>query len=367
MNIKPILTSFVLMLAIALSATALAVPLYSEAPLSLEAVEVDGGEAVTLEAAELHLLGPGEEDTYIVYADGRYYQVAAESLTGVLAQVGEEVVEALPALGDLQTMVRKDTGDEVTAFQTSLVELGYLDGSADGYYGGQSQRAVIALQQALGLEETGEADPMLQMLVQSLQAEPVTLSAEAASSGAEVVPEFPYSEISGRTDANLDAAQDLGLTLVYDDVTGVGMLTAGEPVVYAVQAETDLDRREFTLNFGLGVQPDEDGLVAVTPVLDLTSVGVQRPVLRQVIIKSGDERVHLVPERLEDTQSGLQAVESARLSLDAEATEMLANAADVGELKLRLVCKYGEYDIPLTEDEIEAIARVGQAGLGLGD
>lgn len=47
------------------------------------------------------------------------------------------------------------SGDEVLALQQRLIALGYLNGIADGYFGGQTQGAVQALQNAHGLEATG--------------------------------------------------------------------------------------------------------------------------------------------------------------------------------------------------------------------
>lgn len=46
-------------------------------------------------------------------------------------------------------------GDEVLALQRRLIALGYLSGSADGAFGGQTQGAVQALQNAHGLEANG--------------------------------------------------------------------------------------------------------------------------------------------------------------------------------------------------------------------
>lgn len=46
-------------------------------------------------------------------------------------------------------------GEEVLALQQRLIALGYLNGSADGDFGGQTQGAVQALQNAHGFEATG--------------------------------------------------------------------------------------------------------------------------------------------------------------------------------------------------------------------
>lgn len=49
-------------------------------------------------------------------------------------------------------------GEDVVVMQQRLIELGYLNGKADGSYGGGTAAAVKAFQQAAGLEPSGEAD-----------------------------------------------------------------------------------------------------------------------------------------------------------------------------------------------------------------
>lgn len=53
------------------------------------------------------------------------------------------------------------TGEDVTALQQRLIELGLFGGEADGFYDGDLVRTVRALQQYLGLDATGVADPAL--------------------------------------------------------------------------------------------------------------------------------------------------------------------------------------------------------------
>ena len=53
-------------------------------------------------------------------------------------------------------------GDAVKDVQQRLIELGYLNGGADGNYGGKTAAAVKAFQQASGMEPTGEADDLTQ-------------------------------------------------------------------------------------------------------------------------------------------------------------------------------------------------------------
>lgn len=49
-------------------------------------------------------------------------------------------------------------GEAVTELQERLIDLGYLDGLADGIYGEQTQSAVAMFQEQSGMEPTGIAD-----------------------------------------------------------------------------------------------------------------------------------------------------------------------------------------------------------------
>lgn len=58
----------------------------------------------------------------------------------------------------LNTLARGSKGEEVQNMQAALVEMGYLNGNPDGDFGGITEAAVIAYQQAMGIEATGIAD-----------------------------------------------------------------------------------------------------------------------------------------------------------------------------------------------------------------
>lgn len=64
--------------------------------------------------------------------------------------------------GTLQTLKTGSRGDAVVKLQEKLIELGYLDGEADGAYGKNTAKGVSSFQAAEGLEETGIADAITQ-------------------------------------------------------------------------------------------------------------------------------------------------------------------------------------------------------------
>ena len=109
--------------------------------------EVAGGESVTLykrfDQAE------GQEMTYLVLT----YCQGGERVSRYFL-LEERIVYA-----ELQNGSR---GDDVTALQTRLIDLGYLDDEADGIFGRRTEAAVRAARQAAGMDDSGVADDNFQ-------------------------------------------------------------------------------------------------------------------------------------------------------------------------------------------------------------
>ena len=95
----------------------------------------------------------------------------ATSTAELTAVIGGEVVQVnQPTAGPTPsptpvpytTLSRGDKNNDVIALQERLTELGYLNDSIDGNFGGNTQTAVKLFQSAVGMEETGIADPATQ-------------------------------------------------------------------------------------------------------------------------------------------------------------------------------------------------------------
>ncbi len=69
--------------------------------------------------------------------------------------------------GSYETLASGATGNQVTALQKALIELGYLSSGADGVYGEATKTAVSAFQAANDYPATGEADANLQAFLYS--------------------------------------------------------------------------------------------------------------------------------------------------------------------------------------------------------
>ena len=71
--------------------------------------------------------------------------------------------------GGYKILKRGSSGDDVTALQEALIELGYLKGKADGKFGSGTENAVIAFQQNNDYPATGIMDANLQAFLYSGQ------------------------------------------------------------------------------------------------------------------------------------------------------------------------------------------------------
>ncbi len=114
-----------------------------------------GNYGVRIEPGERKLLckrfdqQPGQEARYLVLT----YCVDGQAHSRYF------LLEERKAYPQLQ---RGSRGEEVTALQQRLIDLGYLDDDADGIFGPNTEAAVRAARQAAGFEESGAADDAFQ-------------------------------------------------------------------------------------------------------------------------------------------------------------------------------------------------------------
>lgn len=79
------------------------------------------------------------------------------SVDGVAGRATQEKLASLVAPANRRTLRKGDQGDDVTAMQKKLAELGYLSGKADGKFGNKTENAVRAFQKRNGLMVDGIA------------------------------------------------------------------------------------------------------------------------------------------------------------------------------------------------------------------
>ena len=319
--------------------------------VGLEATCLRDGEQVRMDVSELQLIGTDENGDYLIYANQDFYTVGAELLEEALSRRGMDMTVPLPSIVDMQPMVRGTRNDAVVPLQQVLNALGYLPGAPDGDFGGATERAVNAFLGSLGLEQNGMLEPVHQLLLLSMAEEPVTLGVDL---------EAQFAPIADRANVNMDAIIKSGLLFEYDDMTGNGFISNKNATTVELTGESDIERYELTVRFGLRVKENGDGNVSVDPAAQVSCRCVRRPVLTEIIVKSGAFRGTAPVEELTASLDGVYSVESGVVVLSNQMVEALANASEAGELKLRISGRYNSFDIDVAPENLAAAAKIGK-------
>ena len=343
---------FAMLVALMLMGTAaLAMPVgIDEGTMKLSCKDGDGN--VTLDVAEFQLLGMDADGQYLIYADGGYYSLL-NALQGVSQADAGRINEMADIREDsLQQLTRGSKGDAVRQFQEALVTLGYLDGGADGDFGGKTETAIMTLQETLGLEQTGAADARLQMLALSMTQPKLVLENQGNN-------EELLAAIAQKTGLDPQTIDDSGLIVSYDDITGIGFISDGSTISYTNQATGDIDQYALTFQFGLLIQDREDGTASVDPAVKVSCLCVRRPIIQEIILKSGNIRGTASLPEVKTALNGVKTEESGIAPLTPEMVEALANAEEAGELKIRVNGQYESFDIRVDKAQLASLAKVG--------
>ena len=127
------------------------------------------------------------------------------------------------------TLVRGDSGDNVRRLQSRLKELGYLSGSADGSFGGQTESAVKAFQRALGLTQSGVASSSLQEKLFSSSAPAATATVTTvptANPTAKPVSPTPTPNNTGYSELTYGMKNSLAVQNMQNRLKALGYFTA---------------------------------------------------------------------------------------------------------------------------------------------
>ena len=291
-----------------------------------------GGEETVLSLDSFHLVGRNTDGSYLIYDGTSLYTVSADSMKKAVALTGE-----IPSVDDIQALSRGDRNDEVKRFQQQMVALKLLQSWPDGDYGAATEAAVSAFQEKTGLEATGKADEVTRLLIDSLSAETVQMEAT-------VPPEIMFAPILNKTGVNLQPILEGGFILDYDDFTGEGFICASEAIIPDVSGDTDLDKYELSLRFGLEVTGTNT--VSFAPAIRIRCVSARRPALTQVSIKAG-ETIGVFPiENLSVSLEGVCVAEEGVVHLDGATAKAVAAASD---LKLRVEGQYKTFDVTVDD------------------
>lgn len=356
---------------VAMACPALAMPVNLGAqPMIIPTVSVADGSTVSMILNEFQLLGTNENGDYLIFANQGFYSVDPGSMGPLLAALSVNPA-SLPSITSLQSLSRGSKGAGVQTLQSALQALGYLSGAVDGDFGPGTEGALVAFQAAIGAKQNGIASPMQQMLAMSMAnmtapqgaAQPQQGDATAQPVPVESAPDTSiqaqYAVIADRTDADLQPIYDAGLALEYDDIAGKGFISDGTVMRYDLSEGIDIGKYQLTVQFGLLVQDGKDGKVAIDPAARITCLCIQRPVLNELLLKSGTARSTCAISDLTSTLQGVYSLESGVAKLDDAAVEALLGASENGELKLRINGRYKSFDIQVGGEYIASVSKLG--------
>lgn len=331
---------------------ALAMPVRSSTdPVTVTAVPVSGdGEETSLELTAFHLLGTDESGNWIVFVDGQFYSVNPSSTP--IADVGD-----LPDISTFETVQKGSKGEAAKSVQQALIDAGYLDGTADGDFGKKSEEAVQAFQAANGLEQVGVADPLIQMLIKSMGESEIEFNPNEYVS--------PYEALSEKVGIDLQALLDTGMDLDYDEMKGELFISDGLEMSFDQSGESDLEKYIVTVQFGLNVMIGENGSVEKKPAVKIGCLSMQRPVITEITVKSGNYRGTNPVEGITIVLDGIEIREGGMATLTENMVEALNTAAENGELKVRVGGQYKTFDIQVGKERLEGLSKLGQMMKGL--
>ena len=130
--------------------------------------EIAGLSGITLQPGQTQIVYKRfvyNENEALGYLVVKYYQGGQEYKAYFKLEEGEEIIH-------YQRLSSGSRGDAVKNLQQRLIDLGYLDDSADGILGGNTVNAIRAAQEQAGMEVTGAADDVFQQYIFSTSAQP---------------------------------------------------------------------------------------------------------------------------------------------------------------------------------------------------
>ena len=329
-----------------------------------DAAAVEGSEGasetVEKEVESFRIFGETQDGRMLIRTDGGDEYISKDDLSVLLPELNLEgfpIVEETPAFG------QGTSGEDVVMLQQVLADLGYLEGTVDGSYGGGTAEAVSKFQTDHGLEATGTADVYTMMLIKAIDAgleESVTVSSKGFES-----PEEKFPEIVENTAVDLEAFMEPKWRYRFDQETESGVIDPGIVLGSFAVEEPAIDKISGSASIKLLVNKDETtGVFTLAPAIVVESESASRPYMQGATLnKGGSPAVRLEEAEATGELSGITMYETSCIKLTTEALEALAG----GEItSITLQGKNKSYDVEVSLDG-ENVAAFAEACEGLAE
>ena len=296
-----------------------------------------------------------EQDETVSFSEEKTEAVVAEdeTLKGDLYVSKEELQLLLPRL-DLDAFLQMEEadaipigtkGDKARVLQEVLISLGFLEGPADGDYGGGTADAVRRFQETHDLEVTGIADSYTVMLIQAVSnglEDVIETSTKGYDSASE---KFP--EIANKTEADLEPFLGGRWHFQYDVFEEKGFIDPGIDFGSFEVESPQIDRIRGALAIKVVINRDDDTRYFVpTPAIAVETTGAYRPYVQGAVL-IGDGTARLDGGKSSGKITGTTLEESGYIPLNQEALELLASGS---VHTVRLLGKNTSYDMEVTYD-----------------
>lgn len=278
--------------------------------------------------------------------------------------LSSEIMEKVPALSftELPTafgwtdLRQGSSGDLVMAAQNCLIDLGFLDGAADGIYGSGTAGAVSAFQQEKGLPATGVLDVITYFYLEECAEEPEALEVSYP----------PVYTVEDKFDDIMDDMEDASVLEAFvtpewryefDSFEGEGLITEGTVLGTFEDTSRPVDTISLTVSPAMKVERKDTGLISVYPILQVKSIGAYRPYVKGIILKAGNDVCELGDAVLSGNLVGTQVEEMAEVQVSAEDLKALEDSADK-TLEIRVLGNSRTYDLAVNAGVQELVELV---------
>lgn len=335
-------------------------------PSYTSTAENEDAEGVAVGVQNLHVLGgisAGEET--VLYAAVMIPNANTDIETETEAEAEEspwitgyvlasEIMEKVPALSfsELPSVTgwtdlgQGAAGDFVITAQEDLIQLSFLDGTADGRYGPGTAGAVSAFQKENGLPDTGVIDVVTYFYLeeQTKELEPLE------------TPYPPVYTVEDKFDDIMDDMEDTSVlepfvtpewSYSFDAFEGEGLITDGTVLGIYEDNSRPVDTISLTVSPVMKVKREDTGMISVYPILQVKSSGAYRPYVKSIILKAGNAVCELGDSVLSGTLVGTQVEEIAEIPVSLESIGKLADSEET-PLEIRVKGNSRTYDLEVT-------------------
>ena len=244
----------------------------------------------------------------------------------------QEILERLPAVNvdalgsavNWTDLGRGSSGELAKKVQENLISLSFLNGEADGVFGGMTAEAVAAFQSAEGLEPTGQVDAFSFFLLDELAAGEVEVLETVYPPVYKAEDKFASIIDSVRDTSVLEAYLDPEWKFSYDVFEGIGSIKRGQQLGFYEDTGRPIDRIRMDVSEEVYVARNTAGEVDVIPAIIVSSYGAYRPYVQKVLVRSGNRIAELETLVKTGRLDGTNVAETAVVPLTEEAEAILA-------------------------------------------